>query len=128
MLSKYAETTGVMLAGMQKIIETIYGKVTGSAPEKAPFASPGSPGFQQLSTNPVIPITRSGGTSQKAPTVSPQGAGKAKGGVSTGPVSGYSEILHGTEAVVPLPPAPPPTTTPPPPPAVLEKDAETGGC
>lgn len=31
------------------------------------------------------------------------GAGKAKGGISTGPVSGYSEILHGTEAVVPLP-------------------------
>ena len=29
--------------------------------------------------------------------------GKAKGGISTGPVSGYSEILHGTEAVVPLP-------------------------
>jgi hypothetical protein len=25
------------------------------------------------------------------------------GGVSRGPVSGYSEILHGTEAVVPLP-------------------------
>lgn len=29
--------------------------------------------------------------------------GKAKGGISTGPVSGYQEILHGTEAVVPLP-------------------------
>jgi len=29
--------------------------------------------------------------------------GKANGGISRGPVSGYSEILHGTEAVVPLP-------------------------
>ena len=29
--------------------------------------------------------------------------GKAQGGISRGPVSGYSEILHGTEAVVPLP-------------------------
>lgn len=29
--------------------------------------------------------------------------GKAKGGISSGPVSGYSELLHGTEAVVPLP-------------------------
>lgn len=28
--------------------------------------------------------------------------GKALGGISTGPVSGYSETLHGTEAVVPL--------------------------
>jgi hypothetical protein len=92
-----------MLTGMQKIIETIYGKVTGSAPEKAPFASPGSSGFPQLSTNPVIPITRSGGTSQKAPAVSPQSEGKASGGISRGPVSGYSETLHGTEAVVPLP-------------------------
>ena len=29
--------------------------------------------------------------------------GKALGGISTGPISGYSETLHGTEAVVPLP-------------------------
>ncbi len=29
--------------------------------------------------------------------------GKAQGGISRGPVSGYSETLHGTEAVVPLP-------------------------
>lgn len=29
--------------------------------------------------------------------------GKALGGISSGPISGYSEILHGTEAVVPLP-------------------------
>ena len=29
--------------------------------------------------------------------------GSAKGGVLTGPTSGYAEVLHGTEAVVPLP-------------------------
>jgi len=29
--------------------------------------------------------------------------GQAKGGVSVGPTSGYHELLHGTEAVVPLP-------------------------
>lgn len=29
--------------------------------------------------------------------------GKAKGGISAGPLSGYQETLHGTEAVVPLP-------------------------
>lgn len=29
--------------------------------------------------------------------------GKAKGGISEGPISGYSETLHGREAVVPLP-------------------------
>lgn len=29
--------------------------------------------------------------------------GKAKGGIASGPLSGYQELLHGTEAVVPLP-------------------------
>jgi hypothetical protein len=29
--------------------------------------------------------------------------GKKDGGISTGPLSGYHEVLHGTEAVVPLP-------------------------
>jgi len=89
-----------------KVLETANAAakaVMGGTEQKAPFASPGSPGFPQLSTNPVIPITRSGGTSQKAPAVSPQSEGKADGGISRGPVSGYSEILHGTEAVVPLP-------------------------
>lgn len=31
------------------------------------------------------------------------GKGKAAGGISSGPKSGYFELLHGTEAVVPLP-------------------------
>ena len=29
--------------------------------------------------------------------------GYAQGGISTGPISGHQEVLHGTEAVVPLP-------------------------
>ena len=38
------------------------------------------------------------------PNIDPyERAGKAKGGISDGPLSGYSEILHGREAVVPLP-------------------------
>lgn len=36
-------------------------------------------------------------------TATPKGIGKAKGGISSGPLTGYQEILHGTEAVVPLP-------------------------
>jgi hypothetical protein len=37
-----------------------------------------------------------------APKANPK-PGKVKGGISTGPMSGYQETLHGTEAVVPLP-------------------------
>lgn len=40
---------------------------------------------------------------QTGPTKATPTAGKAKGGISTGPLSGYQETLHGTEAVVPLP-------------------------
>ena len=40
---------------------------------------------------------------KKGGTVPQLGEGKAQGGISRGPVSGYSETLHGTEAVVPLP-------------------------
>ena len=37
------------------------------------------------------------------PALISDGKGRAMGGISTGPVSGYTEVLHGTEAVVPLP-------------------------
>ena len=40
---------------------------------------------------------------KKNGTVPQMSEGKAKGGISTGPLSGYTEVLHGTEAVVPLP-------------------------
>lgn len=40
---------------------------------------------------------------KKSGTIPELKEGKALGGISRGPVSGYSEILHGTEAVVPLP-------------------------
>jgi len=38
------------------------------------------------------------------PNIDPyERSGRAKGGISDGPLTGYSEILHGREAVVPLP-------------------------
>jgi len=37
------------------------------------------------------------------PVTVAEGAGFADGGISTGPTTGYPTILHGTEAVVPLP-------------------------
>jgi hypothetical protein len=40
---------------------------------------------------------------KKSGTIPELNEGKALGGISRGPVSGYSETLHGTEAVVPLP-------------------------
>ncbi len=40
---------------------------------------------------------------KKSGTIPELNEGKASGGISRGPVSGYSETLHGTEAVVPLP-------------------------
>lgn len=79
-------------------------KYAGIGESKQTFAQPGTPGFPQLSQNPFMPLV--GGpdiTNLKAPEVSPKDKGKAKGGVSSGPLSGYQEILHGTEAVVPLP-------------------------
>ena len=107
LLSKYADVTGTMLKGIQKIVESIYGKsaaaatgttatenmmniaTTGKNPtgEKVGF-------FEQFfntvgaAATPVTPVIQKG---------------KALGGISRGPVSGYSETLHGTEAVVPLP-------------------------
>jgi hypothetical protein len=106
-LSEYADVTGTMLKGIQKIVESIYGKsaaaasgptstenmmniaTTGKTPtgEKLGF-------FEQFfntvgaAATPVTPVIQKG---------------KAAGGISRGPVSGYSETLHGTEAVVPLP-------------------------
>jgi hypothetical protein len=35
--------------------------------------------------------------------IDPMGSGWAKGGIVSGPRSGYMELLHGTEAIVPLP-------------------------
>ena len=106
LLGKYAETTGTMLAGMQKLIEKTYGgnktqeqiASTGgqqgsSAAESKFIASGGKPGGQYFENGFV--------RTYKGP-IEPTGPGKALGGISTGPVSGYSETLHGTEAVVPL--------------------------
>jgi hypothetical protein len=106
LLSEYAKTTGVMLKGIQKIVESIYGKSaaaatgTTSTENMMNIATTGKTAtgeklgfFEQFfntvgaAATPVTPVIQKG---------------KAAGGISRGPVSGYSETLHGTEAVVPL--------------------------
>jgi hypothetical protein len=107
LLSQYADVTGTMLKGIQKIVESIYGKSAAAATgttateNMMSIATTGKTAtgekvgfFEQFfntvgaAATPVTPVIQKG---------------KALGGISTGPVSGYSEILHGTEAVVPLP-------------------------
>jgi hypothetical protein len=112
LLSKYADATGNMLTGLQNLIDMAYGKTTKppTLGEKAgqdnmmSIAQTGKSstgekvGFFEQWFNTV-------GASQGIPGQAAIDAtkGKALGGISTGPVSGYSETLHGTEAVVPLP-------------------------
>jgi hypothetical protein len=53
-----------------------------------------------------VPLAQAGLLTAGAATVDKAmggGGGMAAGGISTGPISGYSQTLHGTEAVVPLP-------------------------
>ena len=107
LLSQYADVTGTMLKGIQKIVESIYGKSaaaatgTTSTENMMNIATTGKTAtgeklgfFEQFfntvgaAATPVTPVIQKG---------------KAAGGISRGPVSGYSETLHGTEAVVPLP-------------------------
>jgi hypothetical protein len=107
LLSKYADVTGVMLKGIQKIVETIYGKSVASA--SGPTSTEN---MMSIATTGKTPTGEKVGFFEQffntvgaaATPVTPMvQKGKALGGISTGPVSGYSEILHGTEAVVPLP-------------------------
>lgn len=111
LLSKYADATGNMLTGLQNLIDMAYGKTTKppTLGEKAgqdnmmSIAQTGKSstgekvGFFEQWFNTV-------GASQGIPGQAAIDAtkGKALGGISTGPISGYSETLHGTEAVVPL--------------------------
>ena len=103
LLSTYAETTGVMLAGLQKMISTIYGGKS-TSPPKAASQEPET-AKRIYSVDPKTgKVTAS---NYEAATASHSDIGFnpmfSKGGVSKGPVSGYSATLHGTEAVVPLP-------------------------
>ena len=105
-LGDYAKLTGDMLTGLQKLIDMAYGKKTqeqiassggqqGSPAAESRFVeSGGKPGGQYFEKGFV--------RTYRGP-VEPTESGKALGGISRGPVSGYSETLHGTEAVVPLP-------------------------
>jgi len=81
LLGTYAQTTEKINAGMAQFLNFI----TGKGPEPSPVPLP--PGFTPPKTI---------GEAISSP-------GMAIGGISTGPISGYSEVLHGTEAVVPLP-------------------------
>jgi hypothetical protein len=73
---------------------------------------PTSPAREPATANPLLAPRQPGETAEKFQRRAQDlretqdtltRMGKAKGGISRGPVSGYSEILHGTEAVVPLP-------------------------
>jgi len=109
LLSEYAKQTGVMLAGLQKMIESIYGKPVSTATEQDMRRASGRQTPQEIiqdkkTINDIMrekqglpPLSEADFTKQQ------NMMGMAIGGISTGPVSGYSETLHGTEAVVPLP-------------------------
>jgi hypothetical protein len=78
----------------QEQIASSGGQQGSSAAESKFVESGGKPGGQYFERGFV--------RTYKGP-VDPTEPGKALGGISRGPVSGYSETLHGTEAVVPLP-------------------------
>ena len=78
----------------QEQIASSGGQQGSSAAESKFVESGGKPGGQYFERGFV--------RTYKGPA-EPTEPGKALGGISRGPVSGYSETLHGTEAVVPLP-------------------------
>lgn len=110
LLGDYAKLTGDMLVGLQKLIDMAYGKKSPTLGEKA-----GQDNMMSIATTGKTPTGEKVGffeqffnTVGASQGLVGQGAinatkGKAQGGISRGPVSGYSETLHGTEAVVPLP-------------------------
>ena len=114
LLSKYADMTGSMLTGLQNLIDMAYGKkATGPKVGTGPNDLTGLSDDKRTNAQKAASDAdvKAGRKSYNAlgfdqPNVDPfeigNRKGKALGGISTGPVSGYSETLHGTEAVVPL--------------------------
>lgn len=105
LLGTYAETTKLLNEGLLKFVEYITGRGETGGVDEETLRSQMLMGGIDIRTN--TPLTseqlkqiRAGGP---LPKITEPKVGKAKGGISTGPVSGYTEILHGTEAVVPLP-------------------------
>jgi hypothetical protein len=82
LLSTFSQTTKDINEGMASFLKYITGE--GPAPGTTPSKAPGVDTYAN-------------------PALFSDGKGQAMGGISTGPVSGYTEVLHGTEAVVPLP-------------------------
>jgi len=83
LLKMYATIAGIGLQAASQVVENfrneIQGKDTTPSLESGLFLENGGKGY----------VGHKGGFNT--------------GGISTGPVSGYTEVLHGTEAVVPLP-------------------------
>lgn len=124
LLDKYVESTGTMLTGMKNLIDMVYGAgSSGKSPggfvptyKPPPGAKPtdltGLPGDKRTiaEKQKADEDVKAGRKSYNSfgfdqPNIDPyevKPKGKALGGISTGPVSGYTELLHGTEAVVPL--------------------------
>ena len=58
---------------------------------------------QAIAANPVLQKMRTVGDLKAWANQKIGGSGYRNGGIASGPISGYSTTLHGTEAVVPLP-------------------------
>lgn len=130
MVAKYAEATGAILESLKKIVNEVSGsmaeagesfwdatkRIGGAALSGAATgAAIGGPALAGVGTVALPGAgTVAGGTVGVAGGAIIGGLvgaikeafwgepGKAKGGISTGPESGYMEKLHGAEAVVPL--------------------------
>ncbi len=81
LLESYAQVAGVGVSAVSEAVKT----------------------FRNLLLGKDAPSTAPGVETYANPALFSDGKGRAMGGISTGPVSGYTEVLHGTEAVVPLP-------------------------
>lgn len=73
------------------------------AASQFPSLGPQMPARQPAYYNPYESITKEDIDALNYLVDAKKGPGKAAGGISEGPLSGYQETLHGTEAVVPLP-------------------------
>ncbi len=115
LLSKYADMTGSMLTGLQNLIDMAYGKTKTPGPKVGPgpndltgLSDDRRTNSQKAKDDEDVRAGRKKYNSLgfDQPNVDPYEVGNRKGralgGISTGPVSGYMELLHGTEAVVPL--------------------------
>ena len=106
LLKTYAQTTKTLNEGMKTFMEYITGRKQTTTKNET-LKSQMLMGGVDVRTN--RPLTREELIALREHGTIPElkertsKVGKAEGGISSGPVSGYTEILHGTEAVVPLP-------------------------